>query len=238
MGNKPEHIKAIFILGNDKSKVNQRDRFDNGEDLICQLADELYRCYKKEANDFFISGDLSMAKSKENQADRIYRELKRIHESFFEDDKNIKGSISTTTKLVWLKSKFQNDTEVKQMESLFSTFVSSFQTFDSEVDCQNYLLESKSNDAVFLIINADYRYSLTDEFQQLSNVKFVYLYEESSLKNDTVISNYNNLRFRLTYDLIGYYKKLGNDCSANQDAKTAKDMATKARELCNILAEL
>ncbi|CAF3995641.1 unnamed protein product [Rotaria sp. Silwood1] len=163
-----------------------------------------------------------MAKSKENQADRIHRELKRIHESYCEDDQNIKGSISTTTKLVWLKSKLQNNIE----------------RLNIEVDYKNYLLENKSNDVAFLIINVDYRDSLTDDFKQLSNVKFVYRYEESLLKNDTVISNYNNLRFRLTYNLIGHYEKLGNDCSAKQDAKTAKDMATKARELCNSLAEL
>ncbi|CAF1370261.1 unnamed protein product [Rotaria sp. Silwood1] len=62
--------------------------------------------------------------------------------------------------------------------------------------------------------------------------------EENGMQLLEGVSNYNNLRFRLTYNLIGHYKKLGNDCSAKQDAKAAKDMATKARELCNILAEL
>ena len=40
--NKPEHIKTVFTLEGDKSRVDQRTRFGSGLDLICQLVDELY----------------------------------------------------------------------------------------------------------------------------------------------------------------------------------------------------
>jgi hypothetical protein len=62
--NKPENIKAIFILEKDPKKVDNRERFATGEHLIFQLADELYRCYKNEARLFSESGDLSTAKKK------------------------------------------------------------------------------------------------------------------------------------------------------------------------------
>jgi hypothetical protein len=38
--------------------------------------------------------------------------------------------------------------------------------------------------------------------------------------------------------LAAHYNKLGSDCSAKQDAKTAKDMFMKTYKLYNILAEL
>lgn len=232
MGNKSEQIEAIFILEDDKNKVDHRERFATGEDLIFQLADELCRCYKTEANDYLISDDKSMAEIKEKQANRIHPELKTIHQNYFTDKNTYQQSIDTSTTLIWIKSKFQNDIEINTIQNHFSKVISSFQDFDNQTDCQNYLLEDKTSGAVFLIINSDYEDSIVANFQQLSNVKFVYRLNES------VITNYDYLRFQLAYDLMGYYKKLGTDCKVNNNEKTAKDMFMKAYVLCNILAGL
>ena len=77
----PEHIDAIFILESDKDKADFRQRFDNGEDLIFQLADEIYRCYKEEARALSESGDSSRAKEREDLASRIFTDLKKAYKS-------------------------------------------------------------------------------------------------------------------------------------------------------------
>jgi hypothetical protein len=238
MESKPEQTKAIFILEDDNTKVDHRERFATGEDLIFQLTDELYRCYKKEANDYLIVGNTAMAEIQEKQASRIHSELKTAHQNYFASKNSSTASICTTTTLVWLKSKSKNDTEVREMQNLICKVVSSFQAFASHASCQTYLLDHKTAGTVFLIISTDYEDSIVADLQQLPNVKFVYRYGQPSMKNESVISNYDYLRFRLIYDLIGHYKELGTNCKTIQDIKTAKDMFMKAHELCNILAEL
>jgi hypothetical protein len=47
MKNKSEQLKDIFILEEDKNKVDHCNRFENGKDLIFELADDIYRCLKK-----------------------------------------------------------------------------------------------------------------------------------------------------------------------------------------------
>ncbi|CAF4852327.1 unnamed protein product, partial [Rotaria socialis] len=82
---------------------------------------------------------------------------------------------------------------------------------------------------------SDYDNTVVADFQQLLNVKGVY---HCWLSDKTNINNYGDLCLQLTCDLIAYYTKLGDDCSAKQDAKTARDMFMKANELCKILGEL
>ncbi|CAF3686563.1 unnamed protein product [Rotaria socialis] len=215
--NKPDYVKAIFILENDQNKVDHRERFATGEDLMCQLADELYRCYKKEANDFLICGNSSMASIKEKQANRIHSELQQVHQEYFSNYITTKVSICTTTTLLWLRSKLQNDADVEKVKNIFQGIISNFFEFDSALKY------------------SDYDNTVVADFQQLLNVKGVY---HCWLSDKTNINNYGDLCLQLTCDLIAYYTKLGDDCSAKQDAKTARDMFMKANELCKILGEL
>ena len=81
MGTKSEQIEMVFILETDKNQVDYRERFDNGEDLIFELADNIYQCYKKEANNYLTSGDTVMAKMKKDQASDIHGILKSAYKS-------------------------------------------------------------------------------------------------------------------------------------------------------------
>jgi hypothetical protein len=239
MESKPKQTKAIFILEDDKNKVDQRERFGTGEDLIYQLADEVYRCYKKEASDDFKSGNLWMAEKKGKQADGIHSELWKVQERYLATNKTTKASAcAAKTIIVWLKSQSQDNTEVEKVYELFSKVVSSFLVFDSHLDCHKYLLKNERDNAVFLIISNDYENWIVSDFQQLSNVKEAYHYGQSSSKNETIINNCHDLCVRLTHDLMVHYNRLGSDCSVEQDTKTASDMYMKAHELCNIFAKI
>jgi hypothetical protein len=79
MRRKSEQVETVFILENDKNKVDHQERFDNGEDLIFELADKIYQCYKREANGYLTLGDVMMAKTKEEQANQIHSTLKRVY---------------------------------------------------------------------------------------------------------------------------------------------------------------
>jgi hypothetical protein len=170
------------------------------------------------------SGDLLMAEKKEKQASQIYSELKRVHQQYLVGSNDV--TTSTTTTLLWLKSKMEDDAaSVGKIQQVFEKIVSSFLVSDSLSECQNYLSENKSAGAVFLIFGTD---RVVADFQQLPNIKGVYRYEADKI-------NYDELCSRLTCDLIAYYNKLGDDYSAKKDTKTARDMFMKAHELCNIL---
>ncbi|CAF4342948.1 unnamed protein product, partial [Adineta steineri] len=99
MTNISEQQIKFFILEEDKNRVDQRERFDNCEDLMFQLADELYRYYKLEAIGYTKLGNISLAKEKEEKANRIHKELKEVHQRFSRIDTTDKSDICTTTKL-------------------------------------------------------------------------------------------------------------------------------------------
>ena len=233
---KSKLFEAIFVLEDDQNKADHQKRFTTGAHFIFQLADELYRCYKKEAQDYRKSGYFSIAKIKEELANRIHEELKKAYKSVLTDKNNITAVVDTVVTVIWLRSE-RHETEVKQLQDMIDNIVSSFQAFDSEVACQNYLQINESCGVVYLIINTDYRHPNVTAFQQLSNVKTVYLYGQGFLDYKTVIKDYNDLCFELISDLAGYYNKLGSACSAKQDPKTARDMFSKAAELYRILAK-
>ena len=238
MTNKPEQVETIFILEDDKSRVDHRERFATGEDLIFQLADEIFRCYEREARAYSKAGDVLTAKKKEEQANRIHSELKKTHKKVSTDDRTTDEPTCTTTRVIWLKSKLQHDIEVEKVKNLFSEVVSSFAVFDSPSDCRKNLFEHEVVENIFLIIDADYEDSVVVDFQQRPNVKVVSRFGQSSPENGRVIANYYDLCSRLTYELLAHYNKLGTEYSARQDPKTAKDMFNKAYKLCQIDFEI
>jgi hypothetical protein len=76
MTTKSDQSRTIFILEDDRNKVDHLNRFDTDEDLIFQLGDEIYRCFKKEVEDLLQAGEQSLAEKKQHMADRIHGELK------------------------------------------------------------------------------------------------------------------------------------------------------------------
>ena len=100
MKDKLEQVQAVFVLEKDISKVDYRERFDNGDDLIFQLADEIYKCYKTEAQQHIRTGDLIAAKTKEGLANQIHSELKKAYNSVFTCNHTTLASTDPATTLV------------------------------------------------------------------------------------------------------------------------------------------
>ncbi|CAF0798766.1 unnamed protein product [Adineta steineri] len=82
----PKQTQLTFVLEEDKNKVDHYERFENGEDLIFELGDVIYRCYKKEANQYLASGDTIMADMKEKQANQVHSNLKKAYKSVSHDN--------------------------------------------------------------------------------------------------------------------------------------------------------
>jgi hypothetical protein len=164
MTSKPTQIETIFILEDDKTKVDHRERFATDVDLIFQLADVIYRCYTEEARECLAFKNSSMAKRKEQLANQIHDELKKVYKSVVTGNNVITAAIDTTTTIVWLQSKLQNDMEVEKLHEFLDDVVSPFQSFVSKFDCQNYLRKNEFCGAVFLMIHADYEDSVVADF--------------------------------------------------------------------------
>ncbi|CAF1374168.1 unnamed protein product [Adineta ricciae] len=230
-----EQFGKIFILENDKSKIDNEKRFGNGEDLIYSLADEIYRCYMKESKEYLQNGDLINAKLKEEKANEIHHELKKIYKSISSLQTQISISNPPLTKLIWIKSKIQiNHIEIEKIENHFSEVISSFLVFNDPLICHQRILDNEIQTKIFLIIDSNYDESIINDFQKLSNVKIVIRYGQISSENETIIDNYDDLCFHLTHELLTHYNQLGSFYSNKQDAKTAKDMYIKAQLLCQM----
>ena len=238
MTTQAKQIEMLFILESDSTKVDYQKRFDCGVDLIFQLADEIYRCYMIEAREDFELGDLSRANIKEECANQVHRELKRIYNSMYKDDHSIVKLVDTRTTIVWLDIRRQRIDAIDRLNELSSTIVSSFLVSDDRITCEEYLMASQSKSRVFLVINTDQEISLGIDLYQLPNVKIVYYCDETFLKTEWIITKYNDLCFRLMSDLARHYNHLGCICSARHDLKTAQQMFMKTYELYHILAKL
>ncbi|CAF1351980.1 unnamed protein product [Adineta steineri] len=223
----------FFILEEDKNRVNQMERFDNCEDLMFQLADELHHYYKLEAIGDTKLGDISLAKEKEEQANRIHKELKEVHQRFSRIDTNDKSDIYTITKLIWLQSTYNTDDDITKIQNLFENILPSCLIFTDEEECYCHICTTEINNIIFLIIDTIYKDSSAIGFQQLNNVKKIYFYDQLSSQK-----NFDNIYFQLIHDLISHYNKLGNEYNAKKDAEKAKDMFIKAQKLCELLIEL
>jgi len=81
-----KQTQSTFILEEDKNKVDHYEQFENGEDLIFELGDVIYRCYKKEANQYLSSDDTIMVDMKEEQANQVHRNLKKAYKSVSHDN--------------------------------------------------------------------------------------------------------------------------------------------------------
>jgi hypothetical protein len=232
MKEEPEQSERIFILEKEKNKADYHRRFDNGEDLIFQLADEIYRCYTKEARECLQSGDSFIAKRKEEIAKNIHGELKKVYKSVSKGDVTIKESINTNTIVVWLTPNLKDSVEPKKLELILHDVISSILIFKNQSDFLSFLQKREYDAVVFLIITTDYN---NFDYQQVSNVKYIYRYEKPSSKKEAIIDNYNDLRSRLIRDLIAHYDQLGSNCSTRRDAQAAEIIFKKIRKLYNII---
>ncbi|CAF3373738.1 unnamed protein product [Rotaria socialis] len=199
---------------NDLNKVDQRLRFATDEDLICQLADELYRHYTKEAQKYFHLGNVKMSNDQERLANRIYSELRNVHNNIITLENNNPSFVCPKTELIWLKSKMQDYANVDQLQTYFNELVSSYSSFYNQDDCQHYLRNDKNIGGIFLIIDIDYNESIVTTFEHLSNVKCLYRYGQSKSETKGIITNFDAFRYQLAYNLKAHYGDFGAECRA------------------------
>ncbi|UJR11337.1 hypothetical protein I4U23_015518 [Adineta vaga] len=227
--------KGIFILEDDKEKIDNRQRFASGEHLVLQLADELYRSYIDEASRHLKSGNTMEASIKQEVASKIDDQLKKIHKSMSLQRDISESQMDMTVTVVWLKSK-QNNSEVEGLRSILDNIVTLFQPFNNVTDCFTYKRLNILYGTIFLIVDNDYDASIVANVRQFLHAKRVYCYGETSSEHEAVIDDYNDLCFELITDLASHYSKLGFACSTREDKKTAaKIMFDKASKLYKML---
>ncbi|CAF4126276.1 unnamed protein product [Rotaria magnacalcarata] len=210
----------VFILESDVNKVDQRLRFAADEDLICQLADELYRHYTKEAQKYFHLGNVKMSNGQECLANRIYSELRNVHNNIITLENNNPSFVCPKTVLIWLKSKMQDYDNANQLQKYFNEIVSSYSSFYNQDDRQHYLRNDENIGGIFLIIDVDYNESIVATFEHLSNVKCLYRYGQSKSETKGIIRNPDDLRYQLAHDLIAHYGDFGAVGSEPLDSST------------------
>ena len=228
----------IFTLESDTNKVDQRKRFATGEDLICQLADEMYRCYMKEASANAQSGDVSKAKDKENLANRIYPELHDAHHKAIVMNQKSQSVVCAKLEIIWVKKDFENDVNITLEQFDLNEIISPFKSFDNARDCHHYLYRNELTSAAFLIIDARYEEAIVNSFGRISNVKQLYRYHQSTASNTTnTFTDLKRLRYKLVYDLIAYFSDAGVEYREGNQTEQAREMFVKAKKLCDILAD-
>ncbi|UJR12027.1 hypothetical protein I4U23_016205 [Adineta vaga] len=91
MNDKPKQVEGILILEENGNPVDHRTHFENGEDLIFELADEIYRCYIKEANQYSQSGGSMIAEIKKEQANQVHKNIKEAYKLVFNNHDSIQS---------------------------------------------------------------------------------------------------------------------------------------------------
>ncbi|CAF3615673.1 unnamed protein product [Rotaria sp. Silwood1] len=228
-------INKIFILEHNPYEADQRQQFSTSEDLVCQLVDEIYRCYCQEAQKYEKLGDFIIAKRFEEQANRIYDEVRKAHQKVMKKENTGKSYECPATMLILLKRKGESDHNIQQILQQFKDIVSSCSTFHDEHRCYLYLLANEQESNVFLIVDAYYYNFTTAGFRDLKNVKSLYFFANSTSKDKATFMNPDDLRLQLIYDLIAHYGQLGEECRTHQCVIQAKDMFLKAKKLCHFL---
>jgi hypothetical protein len=225
----PKNFK-MFLL--DKGNANtEKHRFATIDDLICRLADEIIQKYRLEAN------ENTKVEEQDKLINQIYRELRQIHEKFMTNKSPMKISDSIAPILIWLITNTKdNEEDTNYIEENFQNYFSSYLIFFSEDNFHDYIAKENTID-VFLIMYSNYPESIAKGSRQFSNVKYVYRYGKSKDDDDDkIILDRDNLRYCLTYDLIDYYGKLGEQYRTNNQSKKARDMFLKAQTLCQLLS--
>ncbi|CAF2155980.1 unnamed protein product [Rotaria magnacalcarata] len=114
-----------------------------------------------------------MSNGQESLANRIYSELRNVHNNIITLENNSPSFVCPKTVLIWLKSKMQDYANANQLQKYFNEIVSSYSSFYNQDDCQHYLKNDKNIDGIFLIIDVDYNESIVTAFEHLSNVYIV-----------------------------------------------------------------
>ncbi|CAF2026607.1 unnamed protein product [Rotaria magnacalcarata] len=228
----------LFDESNDKNNSDQQ-RFSTIDELICQLADEIIQNYRRISDEYIKNNNLTKADEQTKQINRIYAELRQVNEKFSKSTSVLKKkSDSIETQLICLTSNTKYyEEDIKCIQENFKDYFSSYVTFGDFKSFDSFLADENKITDLFIIIYNNYEESTVNLVRQLSNVKYIYRYGESKNNDNNLISNQNDLRYRLASDLIEHYGKLGEQYRTNKQSKLARKMFEKARNLCVFLSE-
>jgi hypothetical protein len=224
--NLPKNFQ-MFLLDKGKNNIEQQ-RFASIDDLICRLADQIIQKYRLEAN------DNTKAEEHDKQIKRIYRELRQIHEKFIINKSPIQTTEIIAPILFWLIPNTKNNEDANYIVEKLGNYFSSCCFFSTKDDYHHYISKNKTTD-LFVIISSSYQQSITEDIRQFANAKYVYHYGESENDDETIFDR-DNLRYHLTYDLMDYYGKLGEQYRRHNQPKKAREMFLKAQTLCQCLS--
>ena len=223
MNKRLSQVNSFFLLGEGQS--DKIKYFDHLKDLLFELSDQLYRCYRWEMEKDLESGEKSLSNQKNELANQIHYQLKKLYRIKGDLFLEKKSTISKSTTLIWLKSNNEYHESIgNQLETLFT----SFRLFSNLNDCYSHILTIENESAVYLIIDDEYKEKDVIGFFQLKHVKQIYRFVPNS-------KNEKKLLLKILHDLIDHYNQLSNQFEEEKDLNSSEEMLNKRRLLCEIL---
>lgn len=225
------------ISANVNDSINQQ-RFKNVDDLICRLVDEVIENYRR-AYDYYIKNNKNdKAEEKLKQINRIYQESRQVKEKFSTKGPPVDKPAHTPIKLVCLVSNgTTEEDDMRFIQRDFKSYFSSLLICYNVKEFESHLVTEENMSDVCIIICDDYDTSIIDNVCQSSHVKYTYRYGKSKSNNANLITNSDDLRYRVATDLMDYYAKQGEKYRTNRQSKLAKRMFEEAQHLCDFLSK-
>lgn len=224
------HIQLLDVLN---TNIEQ-PRFTTIDALISRVADEVIekcRVFDDEAT------ASSKPESINKKINRIYSELEQIHAKYHPESSTLPTANCAPPMLVHvIFDRDESEEESCLIKTELQDYFASSECFFNEDDCLEYLSAQARTD-VFVIIYGPSDNSFNNDLDQFLQVKHTYRYKESrDASNNGMITNRDDLRYRLAYDLLEHYGNLGEKCQADNQSKKAREMFLKARNLCQFLS--
>ena len=227
--------KRLTVVLYDVHNTNiEQPRFTSIDKLIGRLVDEVIEKYRNSTDENIISTASSNTELINKKVNRIYSDLEQIHQKYHSKSSSMPTVDCPAPVLVFLiVDRAYDNEETRSIGEEFKDYFSSPQYISDENEC----LVGENTMDMFWIICGCSNQALGNRLRQNSRVKYFYYFEESREKsNERMITNENDLRYRLAYDLLEYYGNLGEQYQANRQTRKAREMFSKARNLCQILS--
>lgn len=232
--NLPNYVK-LYTLEDKQSTGNDSSKFATMEDLLGKLSDEIILKHRLDAKQYSSTNQFERANEHEETANRIYHELKNLyHQNFMKDNTLNNRPNKMEPSLIWLISRNEN---MQNIEGFFGNYFSNYKEFHNEHTCHGYIAKNEHEEDIFLIIGNNYKQIAENSFRQFSNVKHIYYYGKPKNNDEKGYCSQDDLRYHLTYDLIGYFRQLGDNYEKLNQPKLARDIFLKAQKLCKFLSE-
>lgn len=231
----PTYFSKTFMLQPNRSETDQLQQFSTSEDLICQLVDEIYRCYCQEAEKYDKLGDFIISSRFERQGNRIHDEVRKAHNKVFKQESATISFKCPETRLVFLTKEGVDNQPINEILQNFDKVVDDIRTFSDENKCYLHLLKHEKHCNVFMIVTDSYSAFQITGIRYLTSIKSVYFFGNSSATDKIIFAKPYDLRRQLVYDLIAHYGQLGEKCRDQNCDQQSRDMFLKARNLCVFL---